>query len=143
MTNANIRLKTVRAAQNIQQLGYKPKDIFAIMATDNHHLAPIVFASLCLNCTMSLINPISNELELQHNLSIALPKLMFCDANVYSLVVKCFKDVNHDVQIFTFGGKVGNSKPVEDLFAETLNEKRFLYERLFIFFFFYFNSKIK
>lgn len=53
---------------------------------------------------------------------------MFCDIDCYELVKECLKDMENDVkfEIFTLGGSKDGSQPIENLFAETKREEKFL-----------------
>lgn len=57
LTNAEIRLKTIRAIQNLTKLGYKRGDIFGLAARNSHHLAPIVFAAMTIGAPVNTLDP--------------------------------------------------------------------------------------
>lgn len=126
MTNEEIRVKTIRAAQNLQKLGFQPNDVFGFMARNSHHLAPIVFASLCLGCPFNPIDPSFQKQEIMHMFAITQPKLVFCDVDKYELVEECLQELDNDSKIFTFGGTVGESILVDGLFEETFTENDFM-----------------
>lgn len=121
-----ILIKTIRTAQNLQKLNYSPKGVVGVIANNNPDLAPILFASFCLGCPVSPLDPAFGKLEIKSIISITKPRVFFCDVNLYDLLETCLKELNIEADIFTFTGQRGNSKPVEDLFAETKNETEFL-----------------
>lgn len=127
MSFDEIRLKTIRAAQNLQQRGYGSKRVIGIMARNSHHLAPIVFASMCMGCPINTIGITFDKADLIQNLKTPEPVVVFCDIDVYSLLEECLNEVGSNAKIFTFGGFEGNSEQVENLFIETGKEKYFLY----------------
>lgn len=51
---------------------------------------------------------------------------MFCDIEVYPLVFECLKEVRNNAKIFTFGGQIGESENVENLFIATGTEQSFM-----------------
>lgn len=126
MTFDDIRIKTIRAAQNLQALGYKPKDVFMVIARNSHHLAPVAFASLAINCPFNALDPSFGKTEVIHMMKITRPVLVFCDVGCYDLVDECLKELSFEAKIFTFGGSVGRSEPVENLFKETCKENQFM-----------------
>lgn len=126
MTFNEIRLKTIRAAQNLQHRGYKPRQVFGLMARNSQHLSPIVFASFCLGCPINPLDTSLGKTELMHMLNITKPSLMFCDTDVYDLINECFKELGNNAKIITFNGKKDNSEQVEDLFVETTTENVFM-----------------
>lgn len=113
-----MKRQTIRAAAHLRKLGYEQGDIFGIMAKNSHYVAPIFYASLCLACPVSTLDPSFSKPEIVHMLSITKPKLMFCDVNVYDLVRECLDDLENEAPIYTFSGSTGESISVETLFEE-------------------------
>lgn len=121
-----LHTKTVRAAQNLQALGYKPKQVFGLMAKNSRHVAPITFASLAIGCPVNTLDPSFGRTELMHMLSITKPVLMFCDKACYSILKNCLAELGNKAVIFTFNGTEDDSVPVENLFKETFQEDKFV-----------------
>lgn len=48
MSFDEIRTKSIRIAQNLQIRGYKPKQVFGIIAKNSHHVAPGNFCTIFL-----------------------------------------------------------------------------------------------
>lgn len=126
LTFDEIRTKMIRAAQNLQALGYNRKQVFALVARNSHHVAPITFASIAIGCPVNTIDPSFRKTELIHMLNISKPILVFCDMDCYELVNEVLAELGNNANIFTFGGKIGRSEPVESLFRETYKEDQFL-----------------
>lgn len=96
------------------------------MASNSHHLSPIVFAAFYMGCTISTLDPTFGKVDMKHMLNTTTPKLIFCDANVYDLVKECLRELKNDAHIFTFDGQIGDSEAVEDLFVEYGDEYEFM-----------------
>lgn len=128
MSFDEIRIKSVRAAQNLQSRGYKTKQVFGFLARNSQHLAPIVFASFSLGCAVNALDASFGKTELLHMLNITKPAIMFCDAESVEIVQECLNELKSNAKIFTFGGNSGSgsSEPVENLFLETKNERTFV-----------------
>lgn len=126
MTFDEIRMKAIRAAQNIQSRGFKPKEIFGIMAKNSHHVAPVYFASIAVGSPIVSFDPSFGKTEIIHMLTVTKPVLMFCDATCYDLLSDCLKELGNKAKIFTFGGQKGQSEAVENLFEETHKEHAFM-----------------
>lgn len=118
--------KTVRAAQHIENLGYKEDDIFAIMSRNNHNLAPIVFALLSLGYPFQTLDPSFTETETSHLFALTKPKLVFSDLESYDVIEKSLRSLKNDASIYTFGDRIDKSHLVEDLFAKTGREAEFV-----------------
>lgn len=126
MTFDEIRIKAVRAAKSLQQLGYKPNDMFGFMARNWKDVAPIVFASFFNACPLNTLDPNFGKFELIHMLKTTKPCLMFCDVELYDLVAECLTELGMKSRIFTFGGQKGDSRTVESLFAKNGDDDEFL-----------------
>lgn len=90
------------------------------------HLAPIVFASLCLGCP---INPLDVKMEkstVLNMLQLTQPRIVFCEIKVYDLIVEVLTDLKIDAKVFTLNGSKGDSVPVDVLFVETGIEENFM-----------------
>lgn len=126
LTFNEIRLKTIHAAQNLQKRGYNTKQIFGLVAKNSHHLAPIVFASMCLGCPLNAMDAAFNKTELIEMLKTTEPNLIFCDTDTYELTIECLSELKNSAKVFTFGGSIAGSEPVENLFVATGNESEFM-----------------
>lgn len=117
--------KTVRAAQNLQKLGYSKNDVFGFSGIDRN-LAPVIYAAFCMGCPVNTLSPAFGKADMIHVLQITKPKVMFCSVEQYEFVAECLKEVYNDAKIFTFGGKTDDSDSAENLFAETGMEQHFM-----------------
>lgn len=79
MTFDELRTKTIRAAQNLQARGYKPKQLFGIVATNSDHVAPIVIASLAMGCPINALDVSYRDVDLIEMFKITEPVVIFCD----------------------------------------------------------------
>lgn len=96
------------------------------MAGNVAHLAPIVFASLCLGCPINPLNIKMEKATVAHMLQLTQPRLVFCEIKMYDFIVDVLAELKIDASIFTFNGSKGDSIPVENLFAETGSEENFM-----------------
>lgn len=119
-------MKTIQAAQSLQQRGHQPEQVIGFMAQTSAYLAPIVFASFCIGCP---INALATTVEKQNVIKMLRktePCVMFCDIEVYDLVKECLNELGNEAEIFTFNGRRDGSEPVESLFHETRTEHHFM-----------------
>lgn len=126
MTFDEIRIKTIRAAQNLQALGCERKQVIGIVSRYNQNVTPIAFASIAIGCTASGID---ETLERKHTLTmlkITKPAIVFCDVEFYEMLNEFLKELGNTARIFTFGGTVGRSELAESLFEETHKEDQFM-----------------
>lgn len=125
-TFSEIRTKSIRAAENLRSRGYRKGQVVGFIATNTHHVAPVVFASLYLGCPVNTMDPSFAKNEIKHMLTITTPSVMFCDVKIYDLVKGCLTELGNDAQIFTFSGQSGDSEPVENLFEGIGNVNDFV-----------------
>lgn len=126
MSFEDIRIRTIRAAQNLQKRGFDSKQVFGLMAKNSEHVSSIVFASISIGCAVNTLDPSFGKTELIHMLKTTKPVLMFCDIEAYLLVQECLTELGNNAKIFTLGGSKGDSEPIENLFAETHVENDFV-----------------
>lgn len=122
-----IRLQTIRIAQNLQKRGYAQlKQVFGIVANNVPHLAAVVFASFCLGCPINATHAAAEKANMLHAFRITQPSVVFCEIGVYDLVRECFGEIGLNVKIFTFNGVKEDSEAFENLLQDTHNEDAFM-----------------
>lgn len=124
-TNGELRLKTIRAAQNIRKLGYQPGDVIGIAARNSQHLAPIVFAAMSIGCPINALDPTFGKTEIAHMFRITKPKLIICDCSNVGIVASSVADAGLSAAFYTFDGPTEHSKAVDELLEETHVEEEF------------------
>lgn len=118
-------MKTIRAAQNLQKRGYKSKQVFGFMTGNFPDVSPIAFASLCMGCPINAQSSTWKP-DMLRMLGITEPDLIFCEVEVYDVMVECLTELGNKAKIFTFNGTKGDSEPVQNLFEETGIEEEFM-----------------
>lgn len=125
MTFDDLRLETIRAAQNLRKRGYKSRQVFGFLAGNSDHLTPIVMACICLACPIAPFHPMLTKDEMSRILCKTKPTVIFCDASAYDQLDGVLKELKFNVKVFTFGGTVAGVEPVENLMVETGDESYF------------------
>lgn len=125
ITFDELRLMTVRAAQNLQKRGYNLKQIIGINSLNEPYLAPIIFAALCLGIP---VNPLYSKWkpDIIEMFTSTDPAIIFCEIEKYDITVECLTEMKLEAKIFTLNGLKGDSEAVENLFVETGMEDEFL-----------------
>lgn len=126
LTFEEIRLKTIRIAQNLQSHGYKSKQVIGLMVDNVPNLCPIVFAAYSLGCPINALSTTVEKADVKRMLGITEPSVIICDIKVYDLIKECLVELKNDAQIFTFNGTKNDSVAVECLFEKTGNEENFV-----------------
>lgn len=125
LTFEQLRLMTIRAAQNLQMRGYNSNHMIGINSGNVSFLTPIVLASICIGCP---INPLYSEWcpDILDMFEKTQPKLVFCEIELYELTRECLIDLGIDAKMFTLNGVKGDAESVENLFCETGTEEEFV-----------------
>lgn len=126
MTYNEMRMKTVRAAQNLQKRGFKTGDVFGFMVDHTDNLAPILMASLCLANKISPLHPTLSKNEIVRFFLEAKPSAAFCEVSACDQLLEALKELPFKVQVFTFDGYVNGCEHVDSLFVETGEENCFV-----------------
>lgn len=119
-------MKTIRAAQNLKMRGCKSKQVIGIMAANSDYLTPIVYAAFCLGCPISALSSCVDKSDVVRMFGMTEPTVVFCDVEVHDLVKQSLDELKNAAKFFTFNGTKGGSEPVENLFAKTKMEERFM-----------------
>lgn len=126
-TFEEMRLKTIRIAQNLQRRGFNSKCTIATVAGNVPHLAPVVFGNICLGFSVVSMYTAMEKHCVLRMFKITQPRIIFCEVKVYDLMVECLAEVGiSNVKIFTFDGIKGDSEAVEDLLHATGEESDFV-----------------
>lgn len=120
-TFEELRMMTIRVAQNLQRRGYGSKQVVGFMVDNRAYLAPITFASLCLGYRLS-----ASRFESKYTFLATKPSLIFCEVEMYDFVVEYLTESGNCAKVFTFNGVQGDSEPVENLFTKTGTEHEFV-----------------
>lgn len=77
LTGREIHDQSIRVAQNLQKYNFEKGDVFSIISRNNHQLASILFAGICLGNPLNTLDTSFSETELVHLLGITKPKAIF------------------------------------------------------------------
>lgn len=126
LTCKEIYDQTVRIAQNLQYYNFEKGDVFSVISLNNHELAPIIFAGLCLGNPVNTLDTSFSEAEITHMLEITKPKAVFCEINIVEKVKRSLFKLNNNANIFTFGGSIIGTVSVSELSIPTEYENDFM-----------------
>ncbi|XP_055533050.1 probable 4-coumarate--CoA ligase 1 [Wyeomyia smithii] len=127
MTREEMRLRAIRAAQNLTSLGYQQGDLVTVACSNSENLAPLVIALLTIGTPFNTLAPTCGVKEMAHMLKITQPKLVFCDATNHTTVKKAVDlVVEQKPQIYVFEDDSVDQNKAEDLFKETGTELMYL-----------------
>lgn len=126
MTYNEMRLKTIRGAQNLLSRGFKPRDVFGFLAEHSDNLVPVLLASICLACPIAPLHQTLSKDEMVRFFLKTAPSVVFCDSNACDQLTEAIKELPFTVTVFTFGTPANGFESVESLFVETGQENHFV-----------------
>lgn len=126
MTYDEIRLKTIRSAQNLLKRGIQSREVFGFMLEHTDYLSPLILAALCLGCPIAPLHPMLDTTEIIRILMKTKPSIVFCDVSACYQLDEASKELPFKVKILAFGGQIEGFEPVESLFVETGEENSFV-----------------
>lgn len=126
MTFGEIRLKAIRAAQNLLKRGFKPRQKFCFMIDNHDDLVALILASIGLASPIVPLCPILSKDEIARILAKIKPPVIFCDAKLYDLLSQVLNELQLKIKVFTFERLASDVESVESLFKETGEEDSFV-----------------
>lgn len=127
MTFGEIRLKAIRAAQNLQAIGFRPHQKFCFMTIHNENLLPVVLASIGLACPIVPLYPLLSTDEIVRILTKIKPSIVFCDANLYNQLNDALNKLQFTLKVFLLDDvHFDGLESVVNLFHETGKEDSFV-----------------
>ena len=126
LTYNELRLLSIRAAQNLLDLGVKPGDVIGFIAKNSTYLAPITFGCFLIGAPINPLDAVHQLEDYKHLWGITRPKIIFCDPDKLDLVQEAIKFLNLNAKVFTFLENIEGFLSVEEVLKETGNEDNFM-----------------
>lgn len=127
MTFSELRLKAIRAAQNLRSNGFRPRQKFCFMSIHNENLLPIVLASIGMACPSVPLYPLLSTDEIVRILTRIKPSTVFCDGNLYSQLDEALKKLQFKMKVYLLDDvHIDGVESVKSLFQATGKEDSFV-----------------
>ncbi|XP_001662566.2 4-coumarate--CoA ligase [Aedes aegypti] len=129
LTCAEIRLRTIRVAQNLTRMGYGQGNIFSMAIRNEENAAPVLFACFALGIPVNTLDASFERDDLSHMLNLIRSQVVFCDRDTWPEMKVALEMTKNDAVVFIFGeGGVEGCRHVNDLLVETGTEDQFVPE---------------
>ncbi|KXJ82489.1 hypothetical protein RP20_CCG013480 [Aedes albopictus] len=131
VTGDEMRLKTIRIAQNLMKMGYGGSklgtgDIFTMLVRNGENTAPVAFACFALGIPVSTLDPTFTQEDLSHMLGTVKPKVIFCDNDVLDNLVGACQVADISPKIILMSERVKEYDHLETLLESTGIEEMFI-----------------
>ncbi|XP_065074956.1 uncharacterized protein LOC135698756 [Ochlerotatus camptorhynchus] len=129
VTCAEMRLRTIRVAQNLTRMGYTRDNTFTMAVRNGETVAPVLFACFALGIPVNTLDASFKRDDLSHMLQTVRSQVVFCDLETWPEMKIALEMVKLDPVVFIFGdGKVEGCKHVDELLIGTGTEDEFIPE---------------
>lgn len=127
LTCDDIRLRSIRAAQNLTKLGYKQGDMVGFAMRNRENVAPLVYGCFLIGAPVNCVDPDFTAADMAHMFRISRPVLVVADEENVGTVKAACRDAGINpkfvvVDRATVEGDLSGS----DVVKETGNEQYYL-----------------
>uniref|UniRef100_A0A336M4T4 CSON003268 protein n=1 Tax=Culicoides sonorensis TaxID=179676 RepID=A0A336M4T4_CULSO len=129
LTCSELRVKSIRLAENLKRKGYKFGDIIATVSRNNHDISAVVFGCNIIGAPVNCLDPNFTATEISDLLMITKPKLVFCENYNLKNVQSALNEINLKPEIILTGDEVHEDMiHVTSLYEEIkgLNERFYI-----------------
>uniref|UniRef100_A0A336K7L6 CSON003269 protein n=1 Tax=Culicoides sonorensis TaxID=179676 RepID=A0A336K7L6_CULSO len=129
LTCSQLRVKSIRLAENLKRKGYKFGDIIATVSRNNHDISAVIFGCNIIGAPVNCLDPNFTVTEISDLLMITKPKLIFCEYYNLKNVQSALIEINLKSEIILTGDEVHEDMPhVTSLYEEIagLDEKIYI-----------------
>ncbi|XP_055544510.1 uncharacterized protein LOC129729738 [Wyeomyia smithii] len=126
VTYHEMRLRSVRVAQNLSSMGFEAGDLVSIVARNNEKLASVLFGCFMAGLSVNSLDPSFHREDLAHMFKTIRPRTVFCEGDLIEEVTAACDMANVSPNLIIFGPRVNGFTRVDDLLVETGTEQHFL-----------------
>lgn len=125
MTCHETKIASIRVAQNLTKLGYVKGDVFGFLCSNSTFLPAVMYGSLMIGAPINPLDIGFKRDDIKHMFEQSLPKLVFCDSDVYETVKLSLDDMGSKAAIITLREPINGVTFVDEILTATGNEDSF------------------
>lgn len=122
----DLRLSSIRVAQNLQKLGIKPDDIVGFICKNSHNVNALVYGCVLIGAVINPLHVSFTKDGIKQIFGQTKPKIVFCDSKVYRVTQEALNELENDAKVFTLLKKKNGVPFVDEILASTGNESEFV-----------------
>ncbi|XP_065079280.1 uncharacterized protein LOC135702179 [Ochlerotatus camptorhynchus] len=127
MTCAEMKLRIVRVALNLQRLGYQRGDMVTLVCTNTDNVVPVYVGCVAMGLVINPLAPVFNRDDLAHMMRMTQSKIVLCDGNNREVVEEAAREaIRMKPRIFVMGVGSGNASSIEELLVPVEGEESFV-----------------
>lgn len=101
LTCEELRVKSIRVAQNLLQLGMKANDVIGIVCGLSNEVSSLLFACIYIGATVNALDVTLGKEDIKEMFIQTIPKLVFCDSDVVTKVQEALTELKNDAQVLS------------------------------------------
>lgn len=126
LTAGEMRLRAIRVAQNLIELGFRNDDMAAVVCSNSENLAPLVLGLWLVGIPFISLPVGFNGEDLGYLMGLVQPRLVICDDGVYKAVLEgTRKALKMKPVVFAVDSELESIRKAEELLQETGKEGTF------------------
>uniref|UniRef100_A0A182R0G8 AMP-dependent synthetase/ligase domain-containing protein n=1 Tax=Anopheles farauti TaxID=69004 RepID=A0A182R0G8_9DIPT len=132
-TCAEMRLRIVRVAIRLRQLGFKRGDFVSLACGNGEDVVPIFIGCWVIGLAVNPLAPVFAREDFAHMMKQTQSQLVFCDPANRAVVMEAVRDAiraKDDVRVFVMGPAEGGARSVEELLQPVEGEDDYRPEHL-------------
>lgn len=122
MNCEELRLSSIRVAQNLSQLGVKEGDVVAMVCSSSKTVASILHGCILIGAPVNPLSPAFDKEIIRYMFELTEPKLIVCDCSVHEIVKEALDEIGNPSPIYTTHGETSTAN---DLLFPTGTESDF------------------
>ena len=122
----DLKVSSIRVAQNLQKLGIQPDDIVGFICQNSHHVNALVYGCVLIGAVINPLHVSFTKDGIKQMFSQTKPKLVICDSKVYETTREALNELGNEAKIFTLLREIPGVSHVDELLATTGIESEFV-----------------
>lgn len=116
LTCSEVKMSSIRVAQNLQRLGIKPDDVIGFICRNSGNVLPLIFGCALIGAPINPLHVSYSKEKIVLMFGKTRPKLVFCDHDLFNITKEALNENENNAMIFTLVKKI----PVVPFVAELL-----------------------
>lgn len=126
LTCDELRLKSIRVAQNLRKFGVKADDVVGVICNNSHEVSFLFNGCILIGAPIHPLEPTFEKDDIKHLFRQTTPKVVVCEVDALSKVKEALSELKNKAKIFAMSNNdVDGASKFSDLIAPTHVEEDF------------------